>query len=355
MHVRPVWGANWPKQPFPALPRRFSGRSIGRCMVRPPTGSHPSWRGPHPRHSHLPGRCHCPGHPPCPRRASPPAPAAGRAPAARTLQTDVIGVLPVIEQGCVIPKKLGISPTFVAPHGAHRGGRAQGRLRLRQRGAGHQVAELHLRLLRHGCFGQGLPVGLGLRAQLGGGWPQGVLLGLFHVWKEKGGCHWPCHPSPRCGTERGWICSANPKRSRSRLPLAGTGSAGDPFSPQEGRSLWPRARGEEPPSPHEAHGAPCQPQQHRVPPPLPVPTSLFSRDWSSSDTFRKTSSSVVSISPKLVRSSSSRLCSRCCGGKALCEEGRRSPQRCSPPRPPMGGTWKSLSKQPFLTASLGRM
>lgn len=59
--------------------------------------------------------------------------------------------------------------------------------------------------------------------------------------------------------------------------------------------------------------------------PQAVPTSLFSRDWSSSDTFRKTSSSVVSISPKLVRSSSSRLCSKCCGREN--EEGRRLQHR----------------------------
>lgn len=41
---------------------------------------------------------------------------------ARTLQADVIGILTVIKQGCVIPKEFGISPTFVTPHGAHLGG-----------------------------------------------------------------------------------------------------------------------------------------------------------------------------------------------------------------------------------------
>lgn len=40
------------------------------------------------------------------------------------------------------------------------------------------------------------------------------------------------------------------------------------------------------------------------------PASLFSRDWSSSDTLRKTSSSVVSITPKLVRARLSKLCSK---------------------------------------------
>lgn len=81
----------------------------------------------------------------------------------------------------------------------------------------------------------------------------------------------------------------------------------------------------------QRHTAPHQPEQHHVPPPVPIPTSLFSRDWSSSDTFRKTSSSVVSISPKLVRSSSSRLCSKCCRGKVLREEGRRCLQCHGPP------------------------
>lgn len=101
------------------------------------------------------------------------------------------------------------------------------------------------------------------------------------------------------------------------------------------------------------HTAPHQPQQHRAPP-RPVPTSLFSRDWSSSDTFRKTSSSVVSISPKLVRSSSSRLCSKCCGGKILHEEGRRCPQHHGPharlpahPTSPRG-----YLKEPLKTAFL---
>lgn len=37
------------------------------------------------------------------------------------------------------------------------------------------------------------------------------------------------------------------------------------------------------------------------------PASLFSSDWSSSDTLRKTSSRVVSITPKLVRARLSKL------------------------------------------------
>lgn len=41
-----------------------------------------------------------------------------------------------------------------------------------------------------------------------------------------------------------------------------------------------------------------------------LPASLFSRDWSSSDTLRKTSSRVVSITPKLVRARLSKLCSK---------------------------------------------
>lgn len=43
-----------------------------------------------------------------------------------------------------------------------------------------------------------------------------------------------------------------------------------------------------------------------------LPASLFSSDWSSSDTLRNTSSRVVSISPKLLRCSAARLCSNCC-------------------------------------------
>lgn len=40
------------------------------------------------------------------------------------------------------------------------------------------------------------------------------------------------------------------------------------------------------------------------------PASLFSRDRSSSDTLRKTSSRVVSITPKLVKARLSKLCSK---------------------------------------------
>lgn len=40
------------------------------------------------------------------------------------------------------------------------------------------------------------------------------------------------------------------------------------------------------------------------------PASLFSRDWSSSDTLRKTSSKVVSITPKLVSARESKLFSK---------------------------------------------
>lgn len=40
------------------------------------------------------------------------------------------------------------------------------------------------------------------------------------------------------------------------------------------------------------------------------PASLFSKDWSSSDTLRKTSSRVVSITPKLVNARLSKLCSK---------------------------------------------
>lgn len=188
--------------------------------------------------------------------------------AARTLQTDVIGVLPVIEQGRVIPKEFGISPTFVAPHGAHRGGRVQGRLRLCQLGARHQVAELHLGFLWHSCFSKGLPVGLGLCAQLGGRWPQRILLGLLHVWKEKGGCHWPCHPSSGVA----W------SGDRSALQTRGGGEAGCPWL---GGTRWSpllplgketpvtRCKGKGATEPRQRHR--CQPQHHRLCPHCPYP------------------------------------------------------------------------------------
>lgn len=145
-----------------ASPDPLLGLAPAGTAPSPGTAPHPST----PRSRDGRWHCHCPSHPPHPSQTPPPAPAVGRAPAARTLQTDVIRVLMVIKQGCVIPKEFRISPTFVAPHRAHRGGRAQGRLRLRQLGTGHQVAELHLGLLRHGRFSQGLPIGLRLRAQL---------------------------------------------------------------------------------------------------------------------------------------------------------------------------------------------
>lgn len=65
------------------------------------------------------------------------------------------------------------------------------------------------------------------------------------------------------------------------------------------------------------------------------PASLFSRDWSSSDTLRNTSSSVVSISPKLLRCSVPRLCSRCCD-RAVCDPLRLGPHRDTAcPRQPL--------------------
>lgn len=63
------------------------------------------------------------------------------------------------------------------------------------------------------------------------------------------------------------------------------------------------------------------------------PASLLSRDWSSSDTFRNTSSRVVSISPKLLRCRASKLRSRCCGraGEA------RTPWATGPEHHPSAG------------------
>lgn len=127
----------------------------------------------------------------------------------------------------------------------------------------------------------------------------------------------------RAGTDL--LCK--PSVEQRPLPLAGL--RWRPLLPLGEEAPAATGKGRGATKPRHRHTAARQPQQHRVTP-LPVPTSLFSRDWSSSDTFRKTSSSVVSISPKLVRSSSSRLCSKCCGGKILHEEGRRCPQHHGP-------------------------
>lgn len=79
------------------------------------------------------------------------------------------------------------------------------------------------------------------------------------------------------------------------------------------------------------------------------PASLFSRDCSSSDTLRKTSSRVVSITPKLVRARPSKLSSKAW-------EDIKGQQRASKEKVNIWkhATWKSLWKQPFLTASEGR-
>lgn len=58
----------------------------------------------------------------------------------QTLQAAVIRVLRVFKQGGVIPIELRVSPTFLATHGAGRGGGGlQGCLRLSQVRAGQEV------------------------------------------------------------------------------------------------------------------------------------------------------------------------------------------------------------------------
>lgn len=168
-----------------------------------------------------------------------------------TSETGRIGVLPVVEEWTIISVEVCIEPPFISSHWAHGRGRLQGGLALAQPGAHHQVAELHLWpfLLRR--------------------WSTLTLRCPQACWMNWG---FACWASTRGAFQ---VCKQTGRKTSWSLPSG--------LSKKKRRSLFRT---------------------------MFSPASLFSKEWSSSDTFRKTSSRVVSITPKLVKARWSKLCSK---------------------------------------------
>ena len=200
-----------------------------------------------------------------------------------TPQAGWVRLLSVVKEWTIISIEVCIESPFIPPHWADRRGGFQGRLALAQPRAHHQITQLHLRLLNL-CWSSSLTL-----------WAPQVC--WFH-WRFP---HWAApwrtlHVCPGTDRERQWgnyhltVEQDLIEKVLSFLFRQWT------FCRNQfllGYSLWWADQLFD-----ETGGK------------MVSPASLFSRDRSSSDTLRKTSSRVVSITPKLVKARLSKLCSK---------------------------------------------